>query len=113
MNRGDIYMACLDPTMGSEIRKTRPVLIIQNDMGCLTAQTFTVLPISSKPLKGSSIELLISKNNQNNLYCNSKICVHQIRTLDKKRFIKKIGSVNDSLLKKIELKLMFHLGVFV
>ncbi len=47
MKRGDIYYANLDPTVGSEINKRRPVLIVSNDINNRTSDIITVLPITS------------------------------------------------------------------
>lgn len=46
-NRGEIYLVRLDSTLGSEINKTRPALIISNDINNQLAQTVTVIPITS------------------------------------------------------------------
>lgn len=45
--RGEIYLVCLDPTVGSEINKTRPALIISNNINNQVAQTVTVIPLTS------------------------------------------------------------------
>ena len=51
IKRGCIYLAALDPTIGSEIAKTRPVLIVSNDINNQYSGTITILPITSKNLK--------------------------------------------------------------
>ncbi len=43
--RGEVYFVCLDPTVGAEINKTRPALIISNDIGNKFAETITIIPI--------------------------------------------------------------------
>ena len=45
IKRGDVYLASLDPTMGKEIAKTRPVVVVSNDIGNKYAGTVTVVPI--------------------------------------------------------------------
>jgi len=45
--RGDMYLVCLDPVMGSEIIKTRPALIISNDINNQFSETVTIVPITS------------------------------------------------------------------
>ena len=47
MQRGDIYFAQLDPTRGAEIRKTRPVVIVSNDIANRASSLVTVVPLSS------------------------------------------------------------------
>jgi len=58
--RGEIYLVCLDPTIGSEINKTRPALIISNDINNQAAQTVTVIPITSSTKKVYPFETLLS-----------------------------------------------------
>jgi mRNA interferase MazF len=48
MKRGEIYFANLNPTVGSEIAKRRPVLIVSNDINNRAATTITIIPITSK-----------------------------------------------------------------
>ena len=55
MKRGEIYYADLSPTVGSEINKRRPVLIVSNDANNRAANTMTVLPITSNVSKGLSV----------------------------------------------------------
>ena len=91
--RGEIYLVCLDPTIGSEINKTRPALIISNDINNQAAQTITVIPVTSSTKKIYPFEtLLLSKDS--GLPKNSKIKCNQIRTIDKKRLVKLLGKVS-------------------
>ena len=50
INRGEIHLASLDPTLGREIAKTRPVVIISNDINNRFSGTITVLPVTSTNL---------------------------------------------------------------
>ena len=111
MRKGDIYLATLDPTQGVEIKKTRPVLIFQNNIATENGCMATVLPISSTPYKNRIFEVFIKKNSINHLFCDSKILVHQIRSIDKSRLIKKIGCVEDEILFEAERKLKIHLDI--
>jgi mRNA interferase MazF len=58
MKRGDIYFANFDPTVGSETKKKRPVLIVSNDVNNRVATTLTVVPITSNIKKVYSFEVL-------------------------------------------------------
>ena len=60
MRRGEIYFADLSPTVGSEINKWRPVLIVSNDANNRAASTVTVLPITSNVSKVYSFEIGLS-----------------------------------------------------
>ena len=109
--RGEIYLVCLDPTIGSEINKTRPALIISNDINNKVAQTVTVIPITSKIEKVYPFETLLSSQ-ESGLPKNSKVKCNQIRTIDKKRLIKSLGKVSIDKLKEIEDSLLLHLDMY-
>jgi len=109
--RGDICLVALDPVMGSEISKTRPALIVSNDINNRFSGTLTVLPITSKILqKIYPFEVFLPKG-MGNLPKDSKVKADQIRTLDKRRFVKFIGSVDVDIMERVEKALMIHLKI--
>ena len=110
--RGEIYLVCLDPTIGFEINKTCPALIISNDINNQAAQTVTVIPITSNTEKVYPFETLLSSK-ESGLLKNSKAKCNQIRTIDKKRLVKSIGKVSLEKLKEVEGSLLIHLGIYL
>ena len=111
IERGGVYLAALDPTMGHEISKTRPVLVISNDINNQYAGTVTVLPVTSRGLeKVYPFETLLPKGTAN-LPKDSKVKADQIRTLDKRRIIKFIGSLSGEDIAGLENALSLHLGL--
>ena len=108
--RGDIWLVRLDPTVGSEIKKTRPAVIISNDINNYYAPLVTVLPISDKGDKVYPFEVALSHGGAG-LSKPSKIRCQQIRTVDKTRLVKRLGSVAKELLPDIEEALKNHLGM--
>ena len=106
--RGQIWLVNLNPAVGSEIRKTRPALIISNDSNNEYADLVTVLPITDRGLKSYPFEVLAP------LDCGltkpSKIKCQQIRTVDKRRLTKLLGAVHSDLMDPIEHALRIHLG---
>ena len=111
IRRGVICLVALDPVMGSEISKTRPVLIVSNDINNRFSVTLTVLPITSKKLqKIYPFEVFLQKG-MGNLPKDSKVKTDQIRTLDKRRFVKFIGAVDADIMRKVETALMIHLQI--
>ena len=110
MKRGEIYFANLDPTMGDEIKKVRPVLIISNNANNKVANTITVIPITSNTNKIYPFEVFLDMKDSR-LAKNSKAQCHQIRTISKHKIVnKKIqGVVNDAILVKIASALKLHL----
>ncbi|WP_203249632.1 MULTISPECIES: type II toxin-antitoxin system PemK/MazF family toxin [Cysteiniphilum] len=60
MKRGEIYFMNLDPTVGQEIRKTRPVVIVSNNANNKVSATITVIPITSNVTKVYPFEVFIA-----------------------------------------------------
>lgn len=112
MRRGEIYFADLDPTVGDEIRKVRPVLIISNNANNNVANTLTIIPITSNVTKVYPFEVLLHVN-ESGLAKTSKAQCHQLRTISKNRILnKKIqGVVGSSILSKINLAIKLHLDL--
>ena len=84
MKRGDIYFAALDPTLGNEIKKTRPVLIVSNNQNNFASGTITIVPLTSNTNKVFSFEVFLAKS-ESGLPKDSKACCQQIRTISKQR----------------------------
>jgi len=111
ISRGDIYLAALDPVVGSEISKTRPVIVVSNNINNKYAGTVTVLPITSKKLKKTyPFELLLSKGT-GNLPKDSKVKADQIRTLDKTRLVKQIGTLQGEHINLLNEAMKIHLAL--
>ena len=113
MMRWGIYLVNLDPTIGSEQVKTRPVLIISSDETNVILPVINMLPLTSLK-QGRRIypnEVLLKKE-QSGLDKDSLVLCYQIRTIDKKRLIKKLGEIkNDDTKTEIIDALSFQLGL--
>ncbi|WP_199221385.1 type II toxin-antitoxin system PemK/MazF family toxin [Desulfonatronum sp. SC1] len=88
VKRFDVYLVGLDPTVGSEIQKTRPCLIISPDEMNRHIRTVIVAPMTST-----------SKDYPTRVPCTFKkkhghIVLDQIRTIDKERLVKKLGAID-------------------
>ena len=111
IKRGEIYLAALDPVVGKEISKTRPVVIVSNDKNNEFSGTVTILPITSKNLKSIyPFEVFLSKGS-GSLPKDSKVKAYQIRTLDKRRIIRLIGKLRKDEMDEIEKALKIHLAL--
>lgn len=111
MKRGEIYFANLDPTIGSEIQKKRPVMIVSNDANNRAASTVTVLPITSNVKKVHPFEVLLEVK-QSGLSKRSKVLCHQIRTISKLRIQdKRAGILNKTIMLDVESALKLHLDL--
>src|SRR5713226_2638585 len=93
--RGEIYLTALDPTLGREIQKTRPALIIQNDVSNRLTEITIVAPITSTvrfPL--SPVHVLLAADRTTGLSVTSVALFNQIRAVDRMRLIRKLGTVD-------------------
>ena len=112
MKRGEIYYANLDPVLGSETGKRRPVLIVSNDINNRAATTVTVLPITSNVTRVYPFEVYLDKNDSG-LSKPSKVQAQQIRTISKQRISsgKAVGSLNEELMGLVNEALRLHLSL--
>src|SRR3954447_19707944 len=109
--RGEIYWVNLDPTIGSEIAKTRPALIISNNIGNQYADRVIVAPISSGSL-GKIYPFEVHLNpGEGGLPKESKILLDQIRTLDKSRLGQPIGTLSPERLEEVNRAIRISLAV--
>lgn len=105
--KGEIYLADLNPTVGSEISKIRPVLIVSNDINNQYAAAVTIVPITSTTEKIYPFEIFLPKG-EGSLTNKSKAKANQIRTIDKLRLKKQFGRINEETLRKIEKAILIH-----
>lgn len=110
LKRGAIHWVKLDPIEGSEIGKTRPAVIVSNDINNQLADTVTIVPLTTSAEKIYPFEVLIMKG-MSNLKEDSKAKANQIRTIDKKRIGEKIGTLPKALMQEIEKAIMIHLQI--
>ena len=103
VKRGDIYYAALDPVVGRKTGKTRPVLIIQNDIGNMYSPTTIVAVITEYSKKKASYPICVAIRKGNGLKKDSIVNLSQIRTIDKKRLIiPKLGSLSEDTMKNVD-----------
>lgn len=107
--RGQIWLVNLDPTVGAEIKKTRPAIVISNNVSNQYAGTITVLPVTDQGEKIYPFEVPLRGGA--GLTKESKIKCQQIRTIDKSRLIKLLGKIESSDLNKIKEAVLIHLGL--
>ena len=111
IKRGDIVLANLEPVKGSEQGNIRSCLIIQNNLGNANSPTTIIAAMTSKTEKEFPFTVLIQKE-EVNLSSNGLIQLNQIRTISiKDRIIKKIGTLNPSTMKKVDMALKLSLGI--
>lgn len=95
MRRGEIWLAALDPTIGSEIRKTRPCMVISPGEMHDHLRTVIVAPMTTGS-KTAPFRIPITFRKKSGL-----ILLDQIRTLDKTRLIRRSGKASDATLSRV------------
>ncbi len=111
VKRGDLYFANLDNVVGSEQNGTRPVLVLQNNVGNKCSPTTIIAPITSKR-KASGLPVhifLLAKYSK--LPQNSYVLLEQIRVIDKARLMSKIGALDEKTMKSIDNALKISVGL--
>lgn len=109
IKRGEVYLADLDPIVGSEQGGIRPVVVIQNDIGNKFSTT-TIAAITTKD-KHSGMPTHIHLDSTNEPLRDSVVLLEQIRTIDKLRLIKYIGKLSDTVMKQIDEAYLISIGV--
>ncbi|MGF1542654.1 MAG: type II toxin-antitoxin system PemK/MazF family toxin [Pleurocapsa sp.] len=109
--RGEVYLVNFDPTIGSEIRKTRPALIVQNDISNEFSPITIVAAITSQYDDNLyPTEVLITPP-EGGLSNNSVVLLNQIRSIDKKRLIKRLGKLSLTSMKQVERAIQISFGL--
>ena len=110
MKRGDIYRADLDPVVGSEQGGVRPVVIIQNDTGNLYSPTVIVAAVTSRRKKPSLPVHVRITAEESGLRRDSVVLLEQVRTLEKTRLTRYLGSLGEDAMRRIDRALGLSLG---
>lgn len=102
INKGDIYYASLDPIVGSEQNGTRPVVIIQNDIGNKYSPTVLVAPLTSRVKSKPHLPTHVLVKAEH-IKHNSIVLLEQIRVLDKSRLISYVDTLTKEEIKKLDI----------
>ena len=103
----EIWLADLNPQIGTEPGKTRPVLILQtNLLNQIPHPSTIVCPITTNVKKDSEILRVHIKKGEANLHQNCDVMIDQIRAIDYKRLVKKVGNLPQNLIEKVKENLI-------
>ena len=112
LRRGEIYLCSFDPTVGHEIKKTHPALVIQNDVGnryspltIVAAITSSISPVTYP------VEVVIDPTAANGLEIQSSIRLDQIRTVDRQRLIRRFGVFDSATMARVDEAIKISLGL--
>jgi len=102
IKRGEIWLVNLDPTLGAEIRKTRPVVVLSSDaVGVLPIKLVAPLTEWKEYLNQNIWHVKIIPDNLNGLTKTSAVDTLQLRGVDTQRFVQRIGNVSTEVLASI------------
>ena len=111
MKRGDIYLAVLDPVIGSEQGGRRPVVIVQNDTGNLHSPTVIAVPLTGSASKPALPTHALIPKGEGGLWLASTALCEQVRTLEKTRLGRYLGTLDAARLKQVDRALMISLDI--
>ena len=111
VRRGDIYFADLSPVVGSEQGGTRPVLIVQNNVGNKYSPTVIAAAITSQVNKARLPTHIELTGSSFGLTRDSVILLEQIRTIDKRRLREKMGRLDEEAMEKVDEALAVSFGI--
>jgi mRNA interferase MazF len=109
--RGEIFLTALDPALGHEIKKIRLALVIQNDVTNRYGMTTIVAAITSKVSVPPYPNEVMIHPETTGLEVISTVRLDQIRTVDRRRLLKRIGKVDADLMRKVDEAISISLGL--
>lgn len=111
VRRGEIWLANLSPTKGSEQAGTRPVLVFQNDFINRFTRTVLTIPFTTNLKRASLPSCLKVSKEEGGLTSDSVALCHQLRVLDKSRLQRKLGELSEETMAAIESRVLFTMGI--
>ncbi len=111
IRRGDIFFADLSPVRGSEQGGTRPVLILQNDIGNQYSPTTIIAAITSQITKAKLPTHIEMTTDVSGLEKKSVVLLEQVRTIDKSRLFEKVSSLSKEMMGQVNKAVEISLGL--
>lgn len=109
-NRGEIWLANLNPTQGSEQGGTRPVIIFQNNIISKFSTTIITIPLTTNLRRAKLPSSLLIAAGEGGLNQDSVALCHQLRVIDRLRIKNKLGRLKLKTVADLEAKVLLTLG---
>jgi mRNA interferase MazF len=110
-NRGEVYLVNFDPTIGAEIQKTCPALIVQNDIANRHSPITIVVAISSQFDETLYPTEVLIQPPEGGLTLSSVVLLNQVRSVDKRRLIRRLGMLTPATIGRVDRAILISLGV--
>lgn len=110
LKRGEVWLANLNPTQGSEQAGIRPVIVFQNDIVSQFSTTTIAIPLTTNLRRASLPICPLIKQGNGGLSQDSVALCFQIRVLDKTRLLRKLGKLNAETITQLEEVVLITLG---
>lgn len=111
ISHGDIYLIQFDPSTGHEYQKTRPAVVISSDDVLRRSSFVTCIPLTSRVSRPFDDDILVVKDNENNLFSDSLLKSQHISTFDQSRVEKYVGRLSAMDMKKLKAVICRNLGL--
>jgi mRNA interferase MazF len=109
--RGDIYLVSSDPTIGAEIKKARPALVIQNDIGNQHSPITIVAAVTSKFDEPPYPTEVLMEPAESGLSLRSAVVLNQLRSVDRRRLVKRLGHAGPRTMDRVDQAIQISLGL--
>lgn len=109
--RGDVFVVSFDPTLGAEIQKTRPALVLQNDIANRFSPITIVAAITSRAdtrLYPTEVPITAPEGG---LERDSVVLLNQLRSIDRQRLVRRLGHLSPETMLHVERALAISLGL--
>lgn len=108
----EVWIADLNPQVGTEPGKVRPVMVLQTNLLNKVSHPSTIIcPITTNVIKGSEILRVHLKRGTANLTENCDLLIDQIRSIDNKRLVKKLGDLPQEIIQKVKENVLIVLDL--
>lgn len=108
--RGDVWLVSLDPTVGHEVKKTRPAIVVTSDVYNRHNWVVVIVPLTSHDM--AEYDQVLIEPPEGGLTSTSVTLPDQIRAVDRKRLVKRLGRVSRETLSKLDRSLRIVLDLF-
>ncbi|MFY9792185.1 MAG: type II toxin-antitoxin system PemK/MazF family toxin [Candidatus Sulfotelmatobacter sp.] len=104
--RGEVWWVAFDPSLGGEVQKTRPAIIVSNNGANMALNRLIVVPLTSQIAKVYAGQTMVTLNGE-----PRKAMADQLTTASKKRLRSKLGEISTNDIASVERAILFHLAI--